>query len=82
MLSALLDVEILVQHYSSSGRSYSQHTLGLIMRVFVILHNMIIDDDVMLIWTIHMRQLILQSARQSTTMQLRTWHLEFKWTTI
>jgi hypothetical protein len=28
-----------------SGRSYSQLTLGLIMRVCVILHNMIIDDE-------------------------------------
>jgi hypothetical protein len=28
-----------------SGRSYSQRTLGLIMRACVILHNMIIDDE-------------------------------------
>eukprot|EP00267_Zea_mays_P022088 XP_008646526.1 uncharacterized protein LOC103628014 [Zea mays] len=27
------------------GRSYSQRTLGLIMRACVILHNMIIDDE-------------------------------------
>jgi hypothetical protein len=27
------------------GRSYSQHTLGLIMRACVILHNMIVDDE-------------------------------------
>ncbi|XP_051219997.1 uncharacterized protein [Lolium perenne] len=27
------------------GRSYSRHTLGLIMRACVILHNMIIDDE-------------------------------------
>jgi hypothetical protein len=25
--------------------SYSQHTLGLIMRAYIILHNMIIDDE-------------------------------------
>jgi hypothetical protein len=27
------------------SRSYSQRTLGLIMRVYIILHNMIIDDE-------------------------------------
>jgi hypothetical protein len=26
-------------------RSYSQRTLGLIMRTYIILHNMIIDDE-------------------------------------
>ena len=30
---------------SVPGRSYSQRTLGLIMRACVILHNMIIDDE-------------------------------------
>jgi hypothetical protein len=28
-----------------SGRSYSQHTLDLIMRACIILYNMIIDDE-------------------------------------
>jgi hypothetical protein len=28
-----------------SDRSYYQHTLGLIMRACIILHNMIIDDE-------------------------------------
>jgi hypothetical protein len=28
-----------------SSRSYSQHTLGLIMHVYIILHSMIIDDE-------------------------------------
>jgi hypothetical protein len=27
------------------GGSYSQHTIGLIMRACIILHNMIIDDE-------------------------------------
>jgi hypothetical protein len=28
-----------------AGRFYSQHTLSLIMRVCIILHNMVIDDE-------------------------------------
>jgi hypothetical protein len=34
-----------VQHTSHPDRSYSQHTLNLIMRACIILHNMIIDDE-------------------------------------
>jgi hypothetical protein len=34
-----------VQYTSHPSQSYSQRTLGLIMRACIILHNMIIDDE-------------------------------------
>jgi hypothetical protein len=60
---------VLKSRLAVPGCSYSQSTLGLIMRACVTLHKMIIDHerDVDLDET-HIRQLILHSARRSTTM--------------